>query len=99
MSLLQNCLSSPNVSIGDMVFQAVRTRFPLRIAAGMTELELLQEALWLSNIVTLSFVTPGRGSLAENDIQCRSSIPAARRSTTKKSGPRGPIPGAVPLAT
>jgi hypothetical protein len=40
---LQNCLSSPNVSIGDMVFQAVRTRFPLRIAAGMTELGLLQE--------------------------------------------------------
>jgi hypothetical protein len=36
-------LSSPNVSIGDMVFQAVRTRFPLRIAAGMTELGLLQE--------------------------------------------------------
>jgi len=26
-----------------MVFQAVRTRFPLRIAAGMTELGLLQE--------------------------------------------------------
>ncbi len=40
---MQNCLSSPNVSIGDMVFQAVRTRFPLRIAAGMTELGLLQE--------------------------------------------------------
>jgi hypothetical protein len=29
----------------DMVFQAARTRFPLRIAAGMTELGLLQEAL------------------------------------------------------
>ena len=28
-----------------MVFQAVRTRFPLRIAAGMTELGLLQELL------------------------------------------------------
>ncbi|TSA07471.1 MAG: hypothetical protein D4R73_09855 [Deltaproteobacteria bacterium] len=27
-----------------MVFQAVRTRFPLRIAAGMTEWRLLQEA-------------------------------------------------------
>jgi hypothetical protein len=27
----------------DMVFQAVRTRFPLRIATGMTELGLLQE--------------------------------------------------------
>jgi hypothetical protein len=40
---LQNCLSSPNAFIGDMVFQAVRTRFPLRIAAGMTELGLLQE--------------------------------------------------------
>jgi hypothetical protein len=40
---LQNYLSSPNVSIGDMVFQAVRTRFPLRIAAGMTKLGLLQE--------------------------------------------------------
>ncbi|MDP2992162.1 MAG: hypothetical protein Q8N82_02230, partial [Deltaproteobacteria bacterium] len=26
-----------------MVFQAVRTRFPLRIAEGMTELGLLQE--------------------------------------------------------
>jgi hypothetical protein len=30
-----------------MVFQAVRTRFPLRIAAGMTEWRLLQEALKL----------------------------------------------------
>jgi hypothetical protein len=30
-----------------MVFQAVRTRFPLRIAAGMTELGLLQEPLYL----------------------------------------------------
>jgi hypothetical protein len=29
----------------DMVFQAVITRFPLRIAAGMTELGLLQEPL------------------------------------------------------
>ena len=57
LSLLQNCLSSPNVSIGDMVFQVVpkadsprrtvRTRFPLRIAAGMTELGLLQEPLLL----------------------------------------------------
>jgi hypothetical protein len=28
-----------------MVFQAVRTRFPLRIAAGMTEWGLLQELL------------------------------------------------------
>ncbi len=45
MSLLQTCLSSPNASIGDMVFQALRTRFPLRIAAGMTELGLLQEPL------------------------------------------------------
>ena len=84
---LQYCLSSPNATIGDMVFQAVilksiqketlkispdpsfskrgifvpplakgdeggfecnfsiRTRFPLRISAGMTESRLLQEAL------------------------------------------------------
>src|SRR3990167_8644528 len=28
MSLLQNCLSSPNALIGDMVFQAFITRFP-----------------------------------------------------------------------
>ena len=42
-SLLQNCLSSPNASIGDMVFQAIRNRFPLRSSAGMTELGLLQE--------------------------------------------------------
>ncbi len=27
----------------DMVFQALRTRFPLRIPAGMTKWELLQE--------------------------------------------------------
>ncbi len=39
-----NCLSSPNASIGDMAFQAVRTRFPLRIAARMTELGHLKEA-------------------------------------------------------
>ncbi|MCK9365367.1 MAG: hypothetical protein M0P74_17405, partial [Syntrophales bacterium] len=35
---LQNHLSFPNVSIGNMVFQAVRTRFPLRIVAGMTRM-------------------------------------------------------------
>ncbi|MHB8092107.1 MAG: hypothetical protein ACYDH8_11005, partial [Syntrophales bacterium] len=33
-----NHLSFPNVSIGNMVFQAVRTRFPLRIVAGMTRM-------------------------------------------------------------
>jgi len=44
MSLLQNCLSSPNALIGDMVFQAFITRFPLKNSAGMTELGLLQEA-------------------------------------------------------
>ncbi|MFZ3089589.1 MAG: hypothetical protein WA240_03105, partial [Nitrospirota bacterium] len=43
--LLQNCLSSPNAFIGDMVFQALRTRFPLRNSAGMTELGFLQEPL------------------------------------------------------
>ncbi len=35
---MQNHLSFPNVSIGNMVFQAVRTRFPLRIVAGMTRM-------------------------------------------------------------
>jgi len=42
-SQLQNHLSFPkaklnvhNVSIGNMVFQVVRTGFPLRIATGMT---------------------------------------------------------------
>jgi hypothetical protein len=30
-------LSSPNDPIGDMVSKAVRTRFPIRIASGMTE--------------------------------------------------------------
>ena len=38
MRQLQNHLSFPNVSIGNMVFQAVRTRFPLRIVAGMTRM-------------------------------------------------------------
>jgi hypothetical protein len=32
-----------------MVFQAVRTRFPLRIAAGMTELGPLQEPLMIAD--------------------------------------------------
>jgi len=41
---LQNHLSFPNASIGNMVFQAVRTRFPLRIVAGMTEWGVLQLA-------------------------------------------------------
>jgi len=36
---LQNYLSFPNASIGNTVFQAVRTRFPLKIIAGMTECE------------------------------------------------------------
>ncbi len=44
---LQNCLSSPNASIGDMVFQTLRTRFPLRIPAGMTKWGLLQEPLFI----------------------------------------------------
>jgi hypothetical protein len=51
MKLLQNCLSSPNVSIGDMVFQTVKTGFPLKACpsmikagAGMTDLGHLQEA-------------------------------------------------------
>jgi hypothetical protein len=38
LSQLQNHLSFPNVFIGNMVFQVVRTGFPLRIAAGMTRM-------------------------------------------------------------
>jgi hypothetical protein len=45
LNQLQNHLSFPkaklnvhNVSIGNMVFQVVRTGFPLRIAAGMTRM-------------------------------------------------------------
>jgi hypothetical protein len=41
-----------------MVFQAVRTRFPLRIAAGMTELGLLQEPLLFSFLQDSNDVTP-----------------------------------------
>jgi hypothetical protein len=34
--LLQKYLSSPSAFIGDMVFQAVTTGFPIRNASGMT---------------------------------------------------------------
>ncbi|MBI5789832.1 MAG: tetratricopeptide repeat protein [Candidatus Schekmanbacteria bacterium] len=47
LRLLQDYLSSPNAFIGDMVFQAVKTRFPLKIVAGMTFLGLLQESLFI----------------------------------------------------
>jgi hypothetical protein len=42
---LQKYLSSPNAFIGDMVFQAVTTGFPIINASGMTVFGVLQEAL------------------------------------------------------
>ncbi len=54
MRLLQKCLSSPNSSIGDMFFYALRTGFPLRIPAGMTKGGLLQEPL-ISAIILMLF--------------------------------------------
>jgi hypothetical protein len=45
MRLLQKYLSSPNAFIGDKVFQAVTTGFPIRNASGMTVFGVLQEAL------------------------------------------------------
>ncbi len=44
---MQKYLSSPNAFIGDMVFQAVTTGFPIRNASGMTVFGALQEALTL----------------------------------------------------
>src|SRR4030042_412811 len=79
-SLLQNCLSSPNVSIGDMVFQAVRTRFPLRIAAGMTELGLLQEPHIL-NPDNLRAVASRTETI---QIQCLFCKEKDRRSTARQ---------------
>jgi hypothetical protein len=43
---LQKYLSSPNAFIGDRVFQAITTGFPIRNASGMTAFGVLQEALF-----------------------------------------------------
>ncbi|MCK9419063.1 MAG: hypothetical protein M0R70_06770 [Nitrospirae bacterium] len=37
--------------LGDMIYLSVKTGFPLRIAMGMTELGLLQDAPWISSTV------------------------------------------------
>src|SRR3990170_238540 len=67
LRLLQNYLSSPNSSIGDMVFKAIRTRFPLRIPAGMTKWRLLQELLLIfltSNFFLLTtFLSPAHAAV------------------------------------